>query len=287
MKNTIGIDQESMKRMKLWMSVAVLMLCVTCGFFNACNSCSNGAGSGCRYVSGTMDGPMAPDSLPVRVQKAMEQAGRFHNYEIMCDTVHAISVDAIAEVDTTSTEGYGIVVVKGAVSTTFPSLRNTRCPMARYDGKSGTLWLSCSAMEGTGVHVERLYKIRFDGNDKAYIEATVDPYDLQQQLCRRLGYLIKEEEITFYDGKREIAHATNTVKDMGGFDMDQPLWIGEQIQYDLSGDFPCLLVTPGIKFATSPVLSYDDMPAFTAPLTIDKNGTPGIGDILPVSVMPS
>ena len=151
--------------------------------------------------------------------------------------------------------------------------------MARFIEKDNVLWLSCSAMEGTGVAVERLYQIRFDEEDKAYIALSIDPYDLQQQLCQRLGYSIEGEQVTFYDGGREIARATNTVTDMGGFDNEQPLWIGEQIKYDLSGDAPRLLFTPGIKFTTGLVLTYDDMPTLAAPLTISGDGEVSIGDI--------
>ena len=66
---------------------------------------------------------------------------------------------------------------------------------------------------------------------------------------------------------------------MGGFDNDRPLWIGEQIQYDLSEDVPCLQITPGIKFITGLVLTYDDMPTLAAPLTISETGEVSIGDI--------
>jgi hypothetical protein len=150
--------------------------------------------------------------------------------------------------------------------------------MARYDERNKVLWLSCSAMEGTGVRVERLYLIRFYDDDKAYVAQSVDPYAVQQELCLRLGYSIEGERMTIYDGGREIAQATNTTTDMGGFDDEQPLWIGEQMWYDLSGDTPRLLVTPGIKFQTGLVLTYDDMPTLTAPLTINKSGRVEIGD---------
>ncbi len=129
------------------------------------------------------------------------------------------------------------------------------------------------------LQVDRLYQIGFGDNGIAYIVHTVDPYDIQQQLCQRLGYRIKGEQVTLYDGEREIAQATNTVADMGGFDSEQPVWIGEQIQYDLSGDAPCLLVTPGVKFTTGLVLTYDDMPTLTAPITIGDDGKVNIGDL--------
>ena len=230
-------------------------------------------------VAGTLDGPLPPDSALTYVVEAMEQAERFHQFEIMSDTLNNISVEAIAEADTTSTEGYGIVVTKGSTSTTFPHLRNARYNMARYDAKDGTLWLTCSAVWGTGVQVDRLYQIRFNHDGQASVARTVDPYVLQQKLCQRLGYRIKGEQITLYDNDRLIATVTNTVTDMGGFDSEHPLWIGDQMQYDLSNDRPTLLITPGVKFTTGLVLSYDDMPTLAAPLTLADDGTVSIGDL--------
>ncbi len=256
-----------MKPIKLWSIASLSVFCGLSLFLCACTDYKTEI----RPISGTLDGPLGPDSAPAWIQETIERAERFYNYEIMSDTAHAICVEAIAEADTTSTEQYGIIVEKGATSTTFPNLCNARCPSARYDEKTNTLWLACSAVWGTGVQTDRLYQMGFDNNDKAYIARVVDPYDLQQHLCRRLGYRIEGEEITLYDGEREIARATNTVTDMGGFDEDAPLWIGEQLQYDLSGDAPCLLVTPGVKFTTGLVLIYDDMPTLRVPLAIRKN----------------
>ena len=254
---------------------AILTLCGASLIFAACK----GTTAARPHVAGTLDGPLAPDTAPAHVLEAMEQAERFYCYEIMSDTAYDLCVEAIGEVGTTRTEGFGIVVEKGAASTTFINLRNGRCNMARYDAQRNTLWLTCSAMWGTGVQVDRLYEMHFDDDNKAHIVHTVDPYDIQQQLCQRLGYGIEGEQVTLYDGEREIARATNTVTDMGGFDSEQPLWIGEQIQYDLSGDVPCLLVTPGINFTTGLVLTYDDMPTLAAPIAIGEDGAVSIGDL--------
>ena len=260
--------------MKPW-ATAVLTLAGSILLLSACND----RGVVYPHPAGTLDGPLEVGSAPLKVKDALKRAERFHTYEIMSDTLHSISVEAIAEIDTTSTEGYGIVVVKDAVSTTFLNLCNARQPIARFDDKSNTLWLTSSAMWGTGVQVDRLYKIGFKDDGTAYIAFEVDPYDIQEQLCGRLGYAIEGENLTIYDGKREIAHATNTVADMGGFDSETPLWIGEQIQYDLSGDFPEVLVTPGVSFTTGLVLTYDDMPTLKAILTFGEDGSVNIGDI--------
>ena len=257
------------------MLVAILPIC---GF----SSCSLGKGSqaeGIQAVAGTLEGPLSADSASPQVLEVMAHAERFHQYEIMSDSACSISVEAIAEADTTQTCGYGIVVVKGATSTTFPNLSNERAPSAVYDASKNVLWLTCCAMWGTGVQVDRLYQIRFDENDKAYIANTVEPYDLQQQLCLRLGYTIDAQDISLWDGTRKIVTVTNTVADMGGFDDEKPVWIGEQIQFDLTEPSPRLLLTPGVKFITGLVLTYDDMPTLTAPLTIADDGTVSIGDI--------
>lgn len=261
---------------KLYLSAIVaIFLCGASAFCTACQS----SGADIHPVAGTLDAPFPDDSAPAVVLQAMQQAQRFHTFEILSDTANSISVEAIAEADTTSTEGYGIVIHKDATSTTLPNIPNARIPQARYDSQSGDLWLTSSAMEGTGVSVKRLYQLRFLDNDSATVVRTIDPYALQQILLQRLGYRIDGEQIALYDGQRLLFTATNTVTDMGGFDDEHPIWIGEQLQYDLSGDTPLLLLTPGVKFTTGLVLLFDDMPTLTAPLTISPDGTPIIGDL--------
>ena len=268
------------------MIAAIVILCGCEVLFCSCKSNSKATETSYPLVAGTLEAPLKPDSAPAKVMEAMERATRYHNYEIMSDTAHELCVEAIGEVDTTPTEGYGIVVEKGAASTSFLNLCNARQPKARYDAKTGTLWFANCAMWGTGVQVERLYLMRFDKDNKAHIACTIDPYDIQQQVCQRLGYSIEGEQVTLYDGGREIANVNfngndnaNIVSDMGGFDSEQPLWIGEQIQYDLSGNAPLLLITPGVKFTTGLVLTYDDMPTLAAPLTISEDGKVSIGEL--------
>ena len=272
--------------MKTWMIAAIVTLCGCEVLFCSCKSSSKTTETSYPLVAGTLEEAVKPDSAPAKVMEAMERAERFHNYEIMSDTLHSVCVEAIGEVDATPTEGYGIVVEKGAASTSFLNLSNARQPKARYDAKTGTLWYANSAMWGTGVQVERLYQILFDKDDKAHIACTIDPYDIQQQLCQRLGYSIEGEQVTLYDGGREIANVNfngndnaNIVSDMGDFDSEQPLWIGEQIEYDLSGDTPRLLITPGVKFTTGLVLTYGDMPTLSAPISIDEKGKVSIGEL--------
>ena len=264
-----------MKTNKIFWIFTAILFCGVSVFFCGCKS----AKASYPLVAGTLEEALPADSAPAKVLEAINSAARFHQHEILNDTVNDVVVCSLDEVDNTSTEGYGIVVVKGSTSTTLPNIRNTRQPLARYDQTTGNLWLTSSAMEGTGIQVEWLYLLRFKDDNTAYVAATVNPYEVQQALCQRLGYGINGQEITLYDGQRQIAVATNTVTDMGGFDADQPLWIGEQMCYDISGEKPTLLVTPGVKYTTGLVLTYDDMPMVTGSLTIDEKGQIRIGEL--------
>ena len=227
-------------------------------------------------VAGTMDGPVAADPAPSAVEEAIEHAAHFNQYEIM--SAEGISVEAISEADATPTEGYGIIVVKEGVSTKFPNLRNSRSPKAKYDKEKETLWLTSSLMEGTGVQVDWLHQIVFDEDGMADIAWSINPYDVQVALLDRLGYSIDGQDITLWDDTNMIATVTNTVTNMGGFDDEDPVWVGEQITYDISGPTPLLLVTPGVKFTTGLVLTYDDMPTIAAPLIFGDEGTVNIGE---------
>jgi len=57
------------------------------------------------------------------------------------------------------------------------------------------------------------------------------------------------------------------------------LWIGEQLYYDISGDEPKVVFTAGVKYTTGLVLTYDDMPELSAPVTVDENGMITIHEI--------
>lgn len=232
-----------------------------------------------KQMAGTMEDPVPSDMMPDSVQQAMAKAMKFHSHELMNDTVNDVYVSSIDEMDETSTEGYGIQVTKGSVSTTFPNIRHTREPQAAYNATTGDLWLTSPAIEGTGVRVEWLHQIRFGDNELAYVKSEVDPYGVQQELLQRLGYTIEGETITLYDGDKLLATVTNTVSEMGGFDDEQPLWIGEQLYYDISGGEPKVVFTPGVKFNTGLVLTYDDMPELWAPITIDEKGVFTIHEI--------
>ena len=259
---------------------AILLLCGVSMVLSGCK----GIEKELPLVAGVLDAPLPADTAPAHVLAAIQGAEHFHEHDIMSDTLSNVAVFSLDEVDTTSTEGYGMVVMMGAISTTFPHIRNVRQPLARYDSKAQTLWLTSSAMEGTGVAVERLYAIRFHDNDSAYIAHTpAQPYDLQQQLCKRLGYAVNGARMTFYDGNDSIVAVTDTLTDMGPLDKEHPLWIGEQMVYDLSGDAPSLLVTPGVKYAAGGALAYDCMPTLRAPLTFGSDGTISLGRLSAVA----
>ncbi len=230
-------------------------------------------------MAGTLDAPLLTDSIPADVQKAMDKALKLHNHEVMSDTASNVAVFSIDEIDQTPSEGFGFVVTKGAVSTNFLNIINSRQPQAKYNAKTGDLWLTSCAMSGTGVNVEKLYQIRFQEDGKAYIKNEINPYAVQQELLQRIRYTIDGENVTIYDKDKVLKTVTNTITDMGGFDDESPMWIGEQISYDLSGDEPKLVFVPGVKFTTGLALLYDDMPDFSAPITIDENGNPTIHEI--------
>ena len=233
------------------------------------------------FAAGTIEQPLPTDSEPDDVRIAMDCAKQYQCSPLLSCDEEKIAVACIDAAGETSTQGYGIQMTKGDISTIFPYMRHTRQPQAHYDAAAGDLWLTGSAMEGTGVHVEWLYQVRFGDNDIAYVKCTVNPYDVQQQLLQRLSYTIKGQVITLYDGDKELAVVTNSITDMGGFDDEQPLWIGEQLYYDLSGCAPQLVFVPGIKYTTGLVLTYDDMPELRASLTLDDQGHLTIGAIIP------
>lgn len=177
-----------------------------------------------------------------------------------------------------SSEGMGVMVIKDGKATAFPDIRHGNQPSARYDAASQTLWLACGDMEGTGVYVERLYQLRFAEDGTASIVQSTDPYDMQQALHQRLGYSIDGQNVSFYDNGKLLCSVTDTVSDMGGFDED-PIWIGEQLRYDVSGDAIRVLCLPGLKYVTGLVLNYDAMPTIAATLTFSPDGSFSLGNV--------
>ena len=253
------------KQMKQWLMFAAVV--ALCGMMTGCKS--NNAQ---RPVNGTTEEAVVPGDAPQAVYDLMKQVNLDERYEtVMDDKTTGVSVYSLLNCgDTVSSEGYGIVVGKGDVKTALPQLRHGRMPRARYDAATGDLWILGSDMEGTGVNVERPYLLRFDDDGYAHIVNSIDPYEMQEALCKVLTYSINGQEITFYAKGQEIAKATNTVEDMGGF-MDDAIYIGEQISYSIEGPLT-VHVTPGVNFVVGKVLHYDDMPTISATITMTDNG---------------
>ncbi|MBR6130374.1 MAG: hypothetical protein IKQ20_00775 [Bacteroidales bacterium] len=216
---------------------------------------------------------------PEKTQKIAEKFGFDENYEKLLDEKEdGVGVYSIYGFkDGTSSEGFGILVHKDGVWSAFPEICHGKNPLARYDKKRNSLWLTGGVMEGTGVFVEKPYLIKFEKDGKARIAGDIDPYLMQKALGERFGYSIKDENITFYAGERELCTRENKVKDMGGFDEDA-IWIGEQLFYDISGDDLYVYFVPGVKFVTGLVLHYENMPTLMARVTIDKDGNFTLSD---------
>ena len=231
-------------------------------------------------LSGTIDGPLKEERAPQKVQLAMTlpYSDRFEN--ILDDQENGVSVWSLVwcNPDITS-EGYGIHIIKNGKTTQFPDIYHGKNPRAEYDATNGMLWMFCGVMEGTGVHVEKPYLFRFDEGESARTVAKLDPYAIQKALCDRLGYKIAGEEISFYDSQELLCTVTNTLSDMGEFDKDQPVWIGEQISYYTQDGDLYLSFLPGLKFTTGLALMYDDMPEMSARISVDENGFFKIGII--------
>ena len=233
-----------------------------------------------RPVEGTLDEPVAAQPMPEEVSEAIAEATRLHQYELLNDEQDDISVWVLEEVDNgIPTQGYGITVVRGAKSTTIPEIFHGKNPSAWYNKAGDFLWLACGQMEGTGTLVEAAFRLCFHDDGSAYIDDVVEPYQIQQLLCERLSYSVEGEQISFFDKGGLLCTATNTVTDMRGLDEEQPIWIGEQIQFAMSEESVQVHVTPGVKFVTGLVLTYDDMPTFSVPVTMAEDGTVMLGEI--------
>ena len=253
-----------MKQMKQWLMVAAVV--ALCSTMTGCK------GNAQRPVNGTMEEAVAPGEAPQAVVDLMKKVNLDERYEtLMEDKTTGVSVYSLLNCgDTVSSEGYGIVVGKGDVKTALPNLRHGRMPRTRYDAATGDLWILGSDMEGTGVNVERPYLLRFGDDGYATIVNSIDPYEMQQALCKALTYSINGQEITFYADGKELAKATNTMEDMGGF-MEDAIYVGEQISYGIEGPLQ-VHVTPGINFVVGKVLQYDDMPTIIANVALDEKG---------------
>ena len=230
-------------------------------------------------VKGVLEEPVKEGPASEMVNATLDRHVLDSNFEnLLFDTVNKVAVWSLVRCDSvTSSDGFGIVVAKESRATILANIRHGNNPTARYDAANECLWLTGVSMDGTGVHVERLYQIKFPENGPATIAATIDPYDMQQKLCDELKYSVKKDKITLYCGDKEPVTVTNTVKDMGDF-YDDAVWLGEQLSYDISGENVYVRATPGVSFVTGKVLHYDDMPTISAKVTLNADGSFTLSD---------
>lgn len=257
---------------------------ITTVFLGACITMAASCGKGddpIKPVNGVLEGPVATDSIPKEVKKVMmADSIDYDLYEqILNDEAHRIGVYSLLRCsDHTSAQGYGILITYGNTVSVFPNIRHGNRPFAEYDDETGILWLKGADIEGTGVLVERIYQMRFGNNGYAYILSTIDPFDMQEAICQRLGYSIKGKEVTFYDNRRAFTTATNREEKMGGFDSNA-IWVGEQMTYSAGKKGLTVHITPGVKSITGLVLSYKDMPTINAHVSVTGKNTFAILDM--------
>lgn len=249
----------------LWgMAITILL----CHLLTGCKGKEGKVKAVCGVLEHKMEGGVAPQ--PVR--ELLSSPFIDDRFEcIYSDSISQVSVWSLLRCsDTLSAEGYGVVVVKGNTKTAFPDIRHGNMPKAWYDAQGNLLHMTGVDMEGTGVSVERLYTLRFDGEGHATIASSIDPYDMQQAFRDVLGYTISGEQITLYAGGKPLAIVMNHEKDMGGF-MDDAIWIGEQLTYKVDSVLT-VCVVPGVNFVVGKVLHYEDMPTIAAPLSFGNGG---------------
>ena len=255
-----------MKRILIGLIVIVMLCCATTG----CNKHVKA-----KPVKGTMEALVGPDSVPETVAATLQEAMQGpldERFEvIMEDKKNNVSVWGLVKCsDTESSQGYGVIVVKDNHKTPL-NIRHGNMPKAYYNKASGDLWFTGAVVEGTGVHVERPYLMKFDENGKAEVVASIDPYEMQQELLKRISYSIDGQEITIYANKKPLATVKNTVKDRGDF-FDDPVWIGEQLTYHHVGKRRSVHFIPGLCFTVGKVLIYDDMPTIAANVELTPEG---------------
>ena len=258
----------------------LIAICVLLTVIAAVSVSCKGKKAEMKPIKGVLEEPVKEGAASELVNATLDRHELGSNFEnILFDTANNVAVWSLVRCDSvTSSDGFGIVVAKGGMATILANIRHGNNPTVRYDAANDCLWLTGTSMEGTGVHVERLYQIKFREAGPAHIAATIDPYEMQQKLCDELKYSVKGEKITLYCGDQTPVTVTNTVKDMGGF-YDDAVWLGEQLSYDISGENVYVRATPGVSFVTGKVLHYDDMPTVSAKVTLNADGSFTISDV--------
>ncbi len=224
-------------------------------------------------VVGTIDAPLLADTAPQKVRAAIDKCGVDCFERVMHDEVIDVSVWSLLHCGhDVSSDGYGIVIEREKVRTFFPNIRHGRNPMAYYDVLGNSLYLTCGAIEGTGVLIERCYEFRFDHSKKADFISSIDPYDIQQALCGQLNYSVNGNQITLYYKDRKLYTYTSNAKYADDHATDSLIWIGEQMQYPIKSYGRTLFVTPGLIFPNSQVLVYNGLPKLIVYIQTDDIG---------------
>lgn len=255
-----------MKQMNQWLMMGAVVLAL----YGTMTGCKDNAG---QPVQGTMeyasDKGAPPEAVVDLAKQLVPTDDRLET--VLEDKASGVAVLSLLRCsDEASSEGYGMLIVKGDVVTALPQVRHGNMPRARFDAAAGDLWIVGSDAEGTGMLLERPYRLRFGDDGYAEVVAEVNPYDIQQAFCEKLTYSVSGQDITFYSDGQPLVTVTNHIEDMGDM-MDDAIYIGEQITYSIDGTLT-VHVTPGVDFVTGKVLLYDDMPTLSATVTIDEDG---------------
>ena len=219
-------------------------------------------------VQGTLEPGIPAAEAPAAVRQILETApldGRFE-YLLHDEEAGLVVLSLLRCSQEQSSEGFGVVTLCGTTRTEFPDIRHGNMPQARFDADKGELWLTGADAEGTGLRIERVYRLRFDGSGSAALAGSIDPYDMQEEIRKHLTFRIKNNDVTFYADGAPLVTSVIRETEMGAL-YSQPVWIGEQLAYDLAEDRLTVLVTPGLCFNTGKVLLYDDMPTLAATVT--------------------
>lgn len=246
-----------------------LTIFIICSFFCSCVEKSVEK----HAIRGSIDGEIAVDSAPQKVVEAINKCFVDRHESVVHDEENNLSVWSLVWCSSNvSSDGYGIVVSKDRVSTYLPNIYHGKNPIARFDAKKKILWLACGAIEGTGVCAERLYALKFDEKGNAQVAFAIDPYKMQEALRAKLFYSVDGNRISIYSDENHLYDVAVKENDMGGLDSECPVWIGEQLRYDISGDDIYVRVNLGVKFNTGLVLNYEELIEIVAEVDIDENG---------------
>lgn len=240
--------------------IAALALCSACG-------------SGSRKhhpVMGTNHIFTCEPILPEAVLQEMKSPNPGSpSYEcVLQDSENDVTVWNLMRIPGTEDHSYsGIAIRKGGVITGLPYVVHGYFSSARFDSKTGILWYSGTGASGTGIHKEELYRIEFDASEAARVTCHIEPIPIQERFIKGLTYTVRDSVITLWKDDAPLFETNAMVEGLGEYDREA-VWIGDQIRYDISGTTPSAILSPGVRFVSGPVLSYEGMPDLRAELDI-------------------